>query len=141
MNDNCIVIKPDADHRRNLGAAQHFFENGSIDRAQHQPMRGVVGQLQPAVACHRLGDVDQQRVRHRVAAVLQQRVDNLFCVVPGGPRVPETQRREAVGMHVLRRSLEFGEGRDSPTAFPGQFVVDLKEQGLVGLHDQRSVSH
>ena len=35
--------------------------------AQHQAVRRVVGQLQPAVPVHRLGHVDQQRVRHRVA--------------------------------------------------------------------------
>ena len=141
MNDNRIVIKPDANHRRNFRAAQHFFKNCTVDRTQHETMRRVVGELQSPVARHRLGDVDQQCVRHRITAVFQQRVDNFFSVVPCRPRVPETQRREAIRVHMLGRTLEFGERRDRPTALTREFVFDLEQQCLVGLHNQGSVGH
>ena len=36
---------------------------------EHQPVGRVLVEPQPAVARHRLGDVDEQRVRHRVAGV------------------------------------------------------------------------
>jgi hypothetical protein len=62
---------------------------------------GVLLQPQPAVAAHRLGDVDQQRVRDGVPRPLQQRVDDLLGVVPGGPGVPEAEGRQAVGVDVL----------------------------------------
>lgn len=44
-------------------------------------------------------------------------------------------------MHVLGRTFEFGERRDRPTALAREFVFDLEEQCLVGLHDQGSVGH
>ena len=109
-------------------------------RTQHQPVHRVLLQPQPAVARHRLGDVDQQRVRDGVAAELQQRVDHLLGVVAGGPRVPQAQRRQPVGVDVLRRPLELGERRDRLAAVGGALVVDLEQQGLVALHDQRAGS-
>ena len=75
-------------------------------------MHRVLHQLQAPVAIHGVGDVDQQRVRHRVAAVANQRVDDLLGIVTGRPRVPQPQRRQPVGVDVLGRALEFGERRD-----------------------------
>ena len=75
-------------------------------------MDRVLLEAQPAVAVHRVGDVDEQRVRHGVAAEAHQRVDDLLGVVPGGAGVPQAERREAVGVHVLGRALELGERRD-----------------------------
>jgi hypothetical protein len=40
-------------------------------------------------------------VRDGVAAELQQDVDDLLGVVPGGARVPQTERRQPVGVDVL----------------------------------------
>ncbi len=141
MNDDSVVIKTDADHGRNLRAAQHFLEDRAIDRTQHEPVRGIVGELQPPVAGHRLGDVDQQRVRHCVAAVLQQRVDDFFCIVAGGPRVPQAERGEAIRVDVLRRTFEFGERCDRPPTLRGEVVLNLEEKRLVRLDDQWSVGH
>ena len=81
-------------------------------RDQHQAVRRVLGQLQPAVAVHRVGDVDQQRVRHGVAAEADQRVDDLLGVVAGGAGVPQPQRGQPVGVDVLGGALELGERRD-----------------------------
>ena len=78
--------------------------------AQHQPVRGVVDQLQPPVPVHRLGDVDQQRVGHRVAREPHQRVDDPLGVVPGGAGVPQAQRGQPVRVDVLRRAFQLGEG-------------------------------
>ena len=112
---------------------------GRSVRDQHQPVHRVLLQPQPAVARHRLGDVDEQRVRDGVAAVLQQRVDDLLGVVAGGARVPQPERREPVGVDVLRRPLELGERRDRLAAVGGLLVVDLEQQRLVALDDQGSV--
>ena len=102
-------------------------------------MDRVLLQPQPAVARHRLGHVDQQRVRHGVAAVLQQRVDDLLGVVAGGPGVPQPERGQPVGVDVLGRPLELGERRDRLAAVGGALVVDLEQQRLVGLDDEGSV--
>ena len=90
-------------------------QHGPVEAAQHQPVRRVVDQLQPAVPVHRLGDVDQQRVRHRVAGEREQRVDHALGVVPGGPRVPQPQRRQPVGVHVLRASAPARRTARSPS--------------------------
>ena len=112
-----------------------------VQAAQHQAVRRVVDQLQPAVPVHRLGDVDQQRVRHRVARVLEQRVDHALGVVAGGAGVPQPERGQPVGVHVLGRALQLGERRDRHPAGLRVRVVDLEQQGLVGLHDQWSAGH
>ena len=104
-------------------------------------MHGVLVEPQPAVARHRLGHVDQQRVRHGVAAEGQQHVDDLLGVVAGGARVPQPQRRQPVGVDVLGAALELGERRDRLAAGVGLLVVDLEQQRLVRLDDQGAVVH
>ena len=104
-------------------------------------MGRVLLQPQPAVAAHRLGDVDEQRVRHGVAAEGQQRVDHLLGVVARGARVPQAQRRQPVGVDVLGGALELGEGRDRLAGIARARVVDLQQQRLVALDDQGSVVH
>jgi len=76
-------------------------QDRAVEPAQHEPVRRVVGELEPAVPVHGLGDVDQQRVRYGIARVPQQRVDDGFGVVAGGARVPQAERGEPVGVYVL----------------------------------------
>ena len=80
-------------------------------------------------------------MRHRVAREAHQRVDDLLGVVAGGARVPQAQWRQSVGVHVLGAALEFGERGDRGACLGGLRMVDLEQQGLVRLHDQRSVGH
>ena len=141
VDDDRVGVDALADQRLDLGGAQHLLEDRSVDGLEDQAVRRVVEQLEPPVAVHRLGDVDEQGVRDRVAAVLQQRVDDLLGVVPGGPGVPQAERGQAIGVDVLRGALELGERRDGAAALVGVLVVDLEQEGLVGLDDQRSVGH
>ncbi len=97
-------------------------------------------QLQPAVAGHGVDDVDQQRLRHRVAGETDQRVDHLFGVMAGGAGVPQRQRGDAVGVDVFGCAFQLGERRDGGARRAGQLVVHFEQHRLVGLHDQRSVS-
>ena len=106
-----------------------------------RPCRGVLLQGEPAVAVHRVGDVDEQGVRDGVAAVGDQRVDDLLGVVAGGAGVPQAERGEPVGVDVLGGALELGERRDGPAGGLGVGVVDLEQERLVALDDQGSVSH
>ena len=105
------------------------------------PCSVVLLQGQPAVAVHRLGDVDEQGVRHGIPAVRDQGVDDLLGVVPGGARVPQAQRGDPVGVDVLGGALELGERGDGPAGLLGARVVDLEQQRLVALDDQRSIRH
>ena len=98
-------------------------------------------ELEPPVPRHGVGDVDQQRVRHGVAGVGEQDVDDLLGVVAGGPGVPQAERGDAVGVDVLGSALELGEGGDRVAALGGERVVDLEEQGLVRLDDERAFGH
>ena len=98
-------------------------------------------QRQPAVAGHGLGHIDQERVGNRVARVAQQRVHHELGVVTRGPCVPQAQRRDAVGVDVLGGALQLSERRDGVAALLTLCVVDLQEERLVTLHDQRPVGH
>ena len=103
-----------------------------------RPVERVLLQPQPTEPVHRVGDVDQQRAGHRVAAVGEQGVDDLLGVVAGGPGVPQPQRSQSVGVDVLGGALQLGEGRDGHPARVGVRMIDLEQQGLVGL-DHRGV--
>ena len=141
MHDHGVVVDAVAEHPGDLLGAQHLLEHRPVGADQHQPVGRVLLQPQPAVAGHRLGDVDEQRVRDGVPAELQQRVDHLLGVVPGGAGVPQAERRQPVGVDVLRAALELRERRDRPPALDRALVVDLEQQGLVRLDDQRAVVH
>ena len=121
--------------------AQHFFEHGPVERVQDEPVHRRILQPQPTEAVHRVGDVDQQRVRHREARVAHQHVDGLLGVVAGGARVPQRQVGDPVGVDVLGRPLELGEGSERGPRLVGQLVVGLQQHRLVGLDDQRPVRH
>ena len=125
-----------ADERLHLLAADDLFEHGAVSGDEDQAVHGVLLEPEPAVAGHRLGDVDEERVRDCVAAVLEQDVDDLLGVMPGGAGVPEAQRRQPVGVHMFGGALELGERCDGPTAVLGAVMVDLEQEGLVGLDDR-----
>ena len=59
----------------------------------------------------------------------------------GGPRVPQRQAGDAVGVDVLGSALEFGERRQRGPRLVGELVVGLQQHRLVGLHDERTVGH
>ena len=136
-----VVVDAGADEGADLLRPDDLLEHRAVGGDQHQPVHRVLLQPQPAVAGHRVGDVDQQGVRHGVPRVAEQHVDDLLGVVPGGARVPQPERGQPVGVHVLRRPLQLGERRDRAAAVAGLLVVDLEQEGLVGLHDQGAVGH
>ena len=88
-------------------------------------MHRRLGQLQPAVAAHRVHDVDQQWLRHRISGEAHQRINDLLSVVTRGSRVPQCQRSDPVGVHVFRRPLELGEGRDRGARRTGRRMIDF----------------
>ncbi len=141
VHDDRVSVDALPDQRRDLLRPHDLFEHRAVAGGEHQPVDGVLLEPQPAVAGHRLGDVDEQRVGHGVAAVFQQYVDDLLGIVARGPRVPQAQRGQPVGVHVLGRALQLGERRDQAPALAGQLVVDLEQQRLVGLDDQWAVGH
>ncbi len=101
VHHDTVVVKARPEHRRDLLRPDDLGEHRAVDGAQHQPVRRVVLQPQPAVAVHGVGDVDEQRVRNGVAGEPDERVDDLFGVMAGGPGVPQRQRGDPVGVHVL----------------------------------------
>jgi hypothetical protein len=62
-----VVVDPGAQHPGQLLALGDLDQDDPVQGVQDQPVRRVVGQLEPAVPVHRLGHVDEQRVRHRIA--------------------------------------------------------------------------
>jgi hypothetical protein len=120
---------------------EDLLQHRPVERDEHQPVSGVVGQLETAVAAHRVDDVDEQRLRHGVAGVADERVDDLLRVVPGRAGVPQRERGDPVGVHVLGRALQLGERRDRDAGGRGVGVVDLEQERLVGLDDEWSIGH
>ena len=141
VDDDGQIVDPGAEHALHLLGAQHLLEHRTVGAGEHEPVRRVLLEAEPAVAVHRLGDVDEQRVRHRVARVGEQGVDDLLGVVARRACVPQPQRGQPVGVDVLGGALELRERRDRLAAVDGQLVVDLEQEGLVRLDDERAVIH
>jgi len=136
-----VRVDPLPDQRLHPLGPQHLLQHRAVGAVQHQPVHRVLLQPQPAVPVHRLGDVDEQPVGNRVAGVGEQRVDDGLRVQAGGPGVPQAQRRQPVGVHVLRGALQLRERGDRLAAGRGVRMVHLQQQGPVALDDQRSVAH
>jgi hypothetical protein len=80
-------------------------------------------------------------MRHRIARIGQQRIHDRLGVMTGGAGIPQPEGRQPVRVHMLGRALQLGERRDGHPAVAGVLVVDLEEQGLIGLDDQRAAGH
>ena len=141
MDDDRRGIDAGAEQRSNLLAAEDLLEHRFVEGLQDEAVDRVVVHLKAAIARHCLGDVDEHGVRNRVARVANERVDDLLGVVASRARIPQAKWREPVGVNVLRRALELGEGRDRPPAVGGEGVIDLEQERLVALHDERAVRH
>ncbi len=140
VHQNGRVVQPLTQKGLNPLVSQHFFEHRAVGAAKDE-LVAVLLESEPTVAVHRVGDVHEQGVWHGIAAVGDERVDDLFSVVPGGSGVPEAKRSEPIGVDVLGRALQLGKRCDGPTRSNGVGVVDLEEKCLVALNDQGSVSH
>ncbi len=125
-----------AQHAGELLAFATSTSTARSSAAQHEAVGGMVGQLEPAVPVHRLGDVDQQGVRHRVPRVAQQRVDHALRVVPGRAGVPQAEWGQPVRVHVLRRAFQLRERRDRHPA--GGARPDGRPPGAASCRTGRS---
>ena len=141
VHDDGVGVDTRAEHRSDPALPEYLLEYGPIQRDEHQAVDRRLGELQAAVAAHGVDDVDEQRLGDGVAGEADERVDDLLGVVPGGPRVPQRQRGDPVGVDVLGGAFELREGSDRRAGLRSGRMVDLEQQGLVGLDDQRPVGH
>src|SRR5699024_9938243 len=119
----------------------HLLEHGPVQSMQDQAVTGIREQLQTAVPVHRVGDIDQKRVRDGVAGGVDQRRDHRFGVVARGARVTQPKVGDPVGVHVLGCPLQLGERGDRGARGVRMRVRDLQQEGLVALDDERAVGH
>src|SRR5690606_39874973 len=70
------------------------------------------------------------RLRHRELRVALERVEHLLRGVAGRARVPQTEPRDAVGVHVLGGAFQLGED--------GQLVARLLGIRVRHLEDRKS---
>ena len=108
-----VVVEPRADHPGDLLGAQHLLEHRAVG-ATRAPgrgpgaSRGGAGRSGPSSRRRRRAARAGRRTRLHVSSA------STTCSAswPGGARVPEAERGEPVGVDVLGRALELGEGRD-----------------------------
>ncbi len=101
MHHDRVIVDALPEQRRDLLRPDDLGEHSAVDGPQHQAVHRVVLQPEPAVAVHGVGDVDEQRVGDRVAGEADERVDDLFGIVTGGPGIPQRQRGDPVGVYVF----------------------------------------
>ncbi len=140
VHQDTRVVQPFAQKRLDPLVPQHFLEHRAIGAVQDE-LVSVLRQGEPAVAVHRVGDVHEQGVGHGIPAVRDEGVDDLLGVVSRGAGIPQAERSEPVGVHVLGRAFQLGKRCDGPARRLSVRVVDLEQECLVALNDQGSVSH
>ena len=59
------------------------------------------------------------------------------AVKPAGGGVPQRERRQAIGVDVLRGLLQLGEREQGVAGLGVERVVDFEQDGAVALHDRR----
>jgi hypothetical protein len=89
-------------------------------------MRRIKLELQSAVTGHRLCDVDEQGMGHRVSRVPEKHVDDSFGVLSSSTCVPQAEWCQAVGMYVLRCAFEFGERCNRAPTLVSQRMIGLE---------------
>jgi len=75
-------------------------------------------------------------VRHRKPADGAQPLDHLVDVDPLCRRVPQRQRAEPIGVHVLGRLLDLGASRQEIARLFVSRGIDLDQDGPVPLYDR-----
>src|SRR5437773_2829064 len=100
-------------------------------------MLAVALELDAAVTAHLIGEVGGEIVWQRKLAVRAQRLDHLVGGHAGGGRVPERQRRQAIGVNVLGAFFQLGEGRQRIARRRVARIVHLHENGAIPLDDER----
>ena len=129
-----------AHHWLNLLIPGDLGEDRGVIRVENETVRRVLDQADAAVARHRLGDIDEQRLGDRKAGVALQHIHSLLRIEARRPRIPQRQRRDPVGVHVLRRALQLRERRQCCSRLAGLGVCNVEEDRLVRLHDERAVT-
>ena len=141
MHDNRVVVDARTHERRNLLAAQDLLEHRAVRRCQHETVSRVLGDGEPAVAVHGLGDIDEEGMRDGIAGVGEEDVDDLLGIVAGRARIPQCEGCDAVRVDVLRGPLELGEWRNRAPGLVGRGMADLEQEGLVALDDEGPIAH
>ena len=113
-------------------------EHGTVTGGESEHPIGVSFDDQPAVASDRFADVDGDTLGNRKLGVFLERFDHLLGAVAGGAGVPEPESGDAVGVHVLGGSLEFGENGEIVSGVFGKRMPDFEKHGAIALHDHRS---
>lgn len=116
-------------------------QHGGIGGAQDQGALVVALDHQPAVAVHRLPQVDRDGRRDREAGPAIERLEHVLCGVPCGAGVPQAEPRDAIGVDVLGSAFQLGEDRQFVAGALGIGVGDFEQHGAIALDDQGAIRH
>ena len=89
MYNDRVLVDLCAQHGLDLFVTPDLRQHSPVRRLQHEAVSRVLDELQPPVAIHRVGNVDEQWLRDGEPRVSFQHVHDLFRVVPGGAGVPQ----------------------------------------------------
>ena len=106
-------------------------------QAQYTVIRAI--HHEPPVARDGLAHVDRDGLRDREFGIALERAEHVLGVMTGSACVPETESGDSVGVHVLGRTLEFGEHGEVVPSVLGERMCDLEQHGAVALHDEGAV--
>ena len=97
------------------------------------------GYLDLAIATNRVANFLRDARGERELGVLLQGPEDFVRGVTRCTGIPQTESSDAVGVHVLRRSLEFSKHGERMARAIGEWVVHLEKNSPVALNDEGTV--
>ena len=113
-----------------------FGHEGTIIGLDQQ-VAVVARQADTPVARDLLHDVGADIGRHIVLGELIELAQNFIGLQPGRGRIPQGERRDAVGVQIFGAFFQLGKTRQHIARIFIQIVLRFEQDGFIGLDDQR----
>ncbi len=131
-----VFAQPGAKVFAHPGLPRQLFKQRPIGAHQLEQL-AVAFQPDPAITADQFLQIGLQVGRQGEFAVAGQDSDHFIGRHPRRRRIPKRQRRQAIGMDVLRAFFQVREGGQGIPRLGIALVVHLNQDGAIPLDDQR----
>jgi len=126
------VVDPVGEERARDPVARQPLRRGPVEAGADQVV-AFLGQRHAPVAVRQPSDLREDAVGDGILRVLAQRADHRGGGKARGPRVPDGERRQPIGVHVLRALDQLGERVERFTGRLRPRRMSLQQHRVVAL--------
>ena len=136
IGDEGSIVGLRFDQRHDRFVPRDFGDEGAIVGLDQQ-IAVVARQADAPVARDLLHDVGADVGRHIVLGELIEFAQHFVGLQAGRGRIPQRERRDAVGVQIFRAFFQLGKARQRIARIFVQIVLRFEQDGFIGLDDQR----